>query len=162
MMDTRSGSIDPGIILHLLEKKKKNAKKISHELYYESGLLGISGFSSDMRDIIEKSLKGNSRAALALDIYIHRLNGLIGSMMARLKGLDVLVFTAGIGENAPLVRERVCDAFSFLGMKLDKKKNEQVASQDRELSTADSKIKVLLVHTQEAFEIARECWKKII
>lgn len=160
MMDTRSGSIDPGIILHLLGKKQKSPEEISHELYKESGLLGISGFSSDMRDIIEKSLQGNGRAALTLDIYIHRLNTLIGAMIAALKGIDVLVFTAGIGENAPLVRERACDAFSFLGLELDRRKNAQTSSEDCEVSTAESKIKVLLVHTQEAFEIASECWKK--
>lgn len=157
MMDTRSGSVDPGIILHLL--KKKSLEKISHELYQESGLLGISGISSDMRNIIEH--RSDKRAALALDIYIHRLNALIGSMVAALQGINVLVFTAGIGENAPLLRERVCDAFAFLGMSLDKIKNEQNSSQDRELSSQDSKIKVLLIHTQEAFEMACECWSKI-
>lgn len=155
MMDTRSGSIDPGIILHLLKKKKLD--ELTHELYQESGLLGLSGISSDMRDIIEKSLKGNTRAQIALDVYIHRLNALIGSMMASLKGMDALVFTAGIGENAPLIRESVCETFSFLGLKLDKIKNEQVAAEDRVVSTADSKVKVLLIHTQEALEIAREC-----
>ncbi len=161
MMDTRSGSIDPGIVLYLLGKKKKNLEELSHELYKESGLLGISGVSSDMRDVIEKSLKGDIRASTALDIYIHRLNTLIGSMIASLKGIDVLIFTAGIGENAPLIRERVCNAFSFLDMKLDKEKNEQISSEDRELSIKSSKLKVLLIHTQEAFEIARECWKRI-
>lgn len=158
MMDTRSGSIDPGIILHLL-KKKKNAKEITRELYDESGLLGVSGISSDMRDIIEKSIKGNARARVALDVYLHRLNALVGAMAAGLKGLDTLVFTAGIGENAPLVREKVCADFSFLGLKLDKTANEQISTKDRELSAPDSKIKVLLIHTQEAFEIACECWK---
>lgn len=158
MMDTRSGSIDPGIILYLLEKKKKSVQALSDELYYASGLLGISGTSSDMRDIIDQ--KDDSRSAIAFEIYIHRLNALIGSMMAALKGIDVLVFTAGIGENASLVRERACDNFSFLNLHLDKKKNVKTSSEDGELSTPDSKVRVLLVHTQEAFEIARECWIK--
>jgi len=160
MMDTRCGSIDPGILLYLLEKKKKTLRELSSELYKESGLLGISGISSDMQDVIEKSLNGNPRAAVALDIYTHRLNTLIGSMIAALKGLDVLIFTAGIGENAPLIRERVCDNFSFLEMELDKIKNEKISSEDRELSTEKSKIKALLIHTQEAFQIACECWKR--
>lgn len=160
MMDTRSGSIDPGIILHFLERKKKTLEELSHELYNESGLLGISGISSDMRDIIEKSLEGNTRAAIALDIYLHRLKALIGAMIAALQGIDVLIFTAGIGENASLLRERVCETFSFLEMKLDKTRNNQISSEDRELSTADSKTKVLLIHAQEAFEIACECWEK--
>ncbi|HSW87024.1 MAG TPA: acetate kinase [Rhabdochlamydiaceae bacterium] len=159
MMDTRPGSIDPGIILHFL--KKKNAEEISQELYYESGLLGVSGISSDMRDVMEKSAQGNARALLAFDVYLHRLNSLIGSMIASLQGIDVLIFTAGIGENTPLIREKVCETFSFLGLKLDKKKNIASSSEDREISTADSKIQVLVIHTQEAFEIARECWKKL-
>lgn len=159
MMDTRSGSIDPGIILHLLDKKK-SSKELSHILYKESGLLGLSGTSSDMRDIFEKSLKGDTRAELALDVYMHRLNSCIGSMVASLQGMDVLIFTAGIGENAWFIRERVCDAFSFLGVKLDKKKNKQNTSQEIELSTQDSKIKVLVIPTQEAFEIACACWER--
>ena len=160
MMDTRSGSIDPGILLYLLEKKK-SLQELSLELYKESGLLGISGISSDMRDVIKESLNGHSRAILALDIYIHRLTGLIGSMIAALEGIDVLIFTAGIGENVPLLRERVCHSFSFLGLQLDIEKNEQGSLKDIELSLEDSKIKVLLIHTQEAFEIASECFKKI-
>ena len=159
MMDTRSGSLDPGILLHLF--KKKTSEQLSHELYEESGLLGLSGISSDMRDIIEKGSQGNARAKLAFDVYIHRLNSCIGSMIASLKGLDVLVFTAGIGENAAIVREVVCNSFVFLGIKLDKAKNGQTHAEDCELSAADSKIKVLLIHTQEALEIARECWKLI-
>lgn len=158
MMDTRPGSIDPGILLHLL--KKKSAEEISQELYHESGLLGVSGISSDMRDIMEKMVEGNLHAQLAFEVYVHRLNSLIGSMIASLKGLDLLVFTAGIGENAALLRKRVCEAFSFLGLKLERAKNESASHEDMELSCKDSKVKILLIHTQEAFEIARECWKK--
>lgn len=158
MMDTRSGSIDPGIILHLLEKQ--SLRELSQKLYKESGLLGISGISSDMRDIIKQNLNNNPRATLALDIYIHRLNALIGSMIASLQGIDVLIFTAGIGENAPLLREKVCNSFSFLDIKLDGIKNSQISPDDREISTPDSKVKILLIHTKEAFEIACECFKK--
>jgi acetate kinase len=156
MMDTRSGTIDPGVILYLLKKKKGD--EISQELYYKSGLLGISGDSSDMRDIIEKA-SGNPRCKLALEIYLHRLCSCIGSMIASLQGLDVLVFTAGIGENSPEIRKKVCEHFSFLGIKLDEKKNSQELKQDCELST--SKIKVLVIHAGEAFEIARESMKKL-
>lgn len=159
MMDTRSGSIDPGIIMHLL--KKMTPEEILHILYNESGLLGVSGISSDMYDIIQASLNNNPRATMAFDIYIHRLNALMGAMIATLKGIDTLVFTAGIGENAPLVREKVCDNFCFLGLKLDKSKNEQISMEDRELSASNSRIKVLIIHTQEAFQIACECWSKI-
>lgn len=161
MMDTRSGSIDPGIILHLLEKKNKEVKQLSKELYEESGLLGVSGTSSDMRDIMEKSQQGDSRALLALDVYLHRLNSLIGSMIASLQGIDALVFTAGIGENAALLRKKVCENFSFLRLKLDQAQNERNHKEDCLLSTPDSKVQVLLIHTQEALEIARECLKNL-
>ena len=150
MMDTRSGSVDPGILLYL---QKKGVADLSHTLYKESGLLGVSGISSDMRDIIEKASFGNERAKLALEVYMHRLNSLIGSMIGSLGGLDVLVFTAGIGENALLIRKRVCEAFAFLGIKLDEKKTGDI------LSLPSSQVKVLLIHTQESFEIARECWR---
>lgn len=160
MMDTRSGSVDPGILLYLLKKKKKSATELSKILYQQSGLLGVSGISSDMRDIIEKQSKGDPRATLTLEIYLHRLSGLIGSMVASLKGIDVLVFTAGIGENAPLIRKRICNIFSFLGVRLDEKKNAVSHEEDCVLSLSNSKVKVLLIHTREAYEIARECWKK--
>lgn len=161
MMNTRSGSIDPGILLYFLEEKKKSVKAISNELYKESGLLGLSGISSDMRDIIEKSLDGDDRATLAFEVYLHRLTSLIGSMIASLQGIDVLVFTAGIGENAVLLRKRVCANFSFLGLTLDPKKNEIGHEEDCILSASDSKVKILLIHTQEALEIARECLKNL-
>ena len=158
MMDTRCGSIDPGIILYALQHQKKGTEQIAHELYHESGLLGISGISSDMRDILAQSRKGNSRASLALDLYLHRLNSSIGSMVASLQGLDLLIFTAGIGENAPLVRQRVCDNFSFLGIELDRQLNEKQGIKDATISNSDSRTQVLVISTQEAFEIACECW----
>lgn len=155
MMDTRSGSIDPGILLYL--SKKKTPSQISQELYHKSGLLGIFGKSSDMRDVIERSQKKDPRAILALEIYIHRLNACIGSMIASLKGIDTLIFTAGIGENAPLIREMVSTNFAFLGLKLDKKKNRANSQEDRILSAPNSKINVVVIHTKETLEIAREC-----
>lgn len=157
MMDTRSGTIDPGIIFHLLEKK--SPEKLIKELYFESGLLGLSGTSSDMRDILQGYIQKDERCSLAFEVYIHRLNALIGSMIASLEGLDTLIFTAGIGENVPLVRAKVAKAFSFLGLTLDPKKNETPIASDTEISANDSKIKVLVIHTQEGLEIARECWR---
>lgn len=127
MMDTRSGTIDPGILLYLFTKR--TAKQLTEDLYQKSGLLGLSGISSDMRDILKSQ---SPKAKLALDVYIHRLVSLIGSMVATLGGLDLLVFTGGIGENAPFIRNQVCDQLSFLNMN------------------------ILVVKTQEAFEIARE------
>jgi acetate kinase len=156
MMDTRSGTIDPGILLYLLEKKKRTVEELREELYEKSGLLGLSGISSDMRDILAKAAAGNSRAQLALDVYLHRLVSMTGSMIASLGGIDALVFTAGIGENAPLIRRGVCEPFSFLGLNLEEKPGPSV---DRVVSSPSSKVKILVIHTQEAFEIARECWK---
>lgn len=160
MMDTRSGSIDPGILLYLLEKKKKTITSLSQDLYHRSGLLGVSGISSDLRDIQSAEAKGNERAKLALDIYLHKLTGAIGSMIASLQGIDTLVFTAGIGENAPLIRQEACKAFAFLGLTLDPEQNSIRSSADKLISTARSTVAVLLIHSQEALEIARECWKK--
>jgi len=151
VMDTRSGSIDPGILLYLL-KKKITPEKLSHELYEKSGLLGISGISSDMRDILANN---HPRAKLAIDVYLHRLVSSIGSMVSSLGGLDVLVFTAGIGENSALIRKEVCTRLAFLGITLD----ELQINGDQILSSPYSKVKVLLIHTQEGFEIAYECWK---
>ena len=158
MMDTRSGSVDPGILLYLL-KKGQCIDELSRKLYEESGLLGISGISSDMRDLLKKTEEGDRRAALAIDIYVHRLTAMIGSMVASLGGVDALVFTAGIGENASLIRQRVCDRLLFLG--IDLAKTEHNTPEDHILSGSNSKVKVLVIHTQEAFEIARECWKKM-
>jgi acetate kinase len=160
MMDTRSGSIDPGIILHLLMKKNKTAEELYTELNKKSGLLGISGISSDMRDILEKSESEDPRATLALEIFLHRLNSCIGSMIASLKGVDLIIFTAGIGENASLIRKKVCDNFSFLNLKIDDNKNNERHQEDTLLSDPDSQVKVLLIHTQEAFQIAKESFIK--
>ena len=157
MMDTRSGSVDPGILLYL--SKKKTPDELSKELYEESGLLGISGISSDMRDILNKASQGNERARLTIEIYVHRLISMIGSMIATLGGIDALVFTGGIGENALTLRQQVCDSLGFLGIHLSK--HQSNGPEDHILSSSDSKVKVLLIHTQEAFEIARECWQKM-
>lgn len=153
MMDTRSGTIDPGILLHLL--KKKTREELSEELYQKSGLLGLSGVSSDMRDVLEQASQSHERAQLAVDVYVHRLVSAIGSMAASLSGLDTLVFTGGIGENASFIRKKVCERLSFLGVHLS---DSEEGKEDRDLSLSESRVKVLLIHTQEAFEMARECW----
>jgi acetate kinase len=157
MMNTRSGTIDPGIVLERL--KKTNLDTLTHELYRESGLLGVSGVSSDMREILKSAHEGHARAKLAFDMYIHRLSSCIGSMIASLSGLDALVFTAGIGENTPILRKKVCEHFSFLGIELDDEKNDRTFGVDCDIAKKKSKIRVLAIHTQEAFEIARECWR---
>jgi len=154
MMDTRSGSIDPGILLYLLKKKGKTAEDLSIDLYEKSGLLGLSGISSDMRDVLEKAQLGDVKGQLAIDVYLHRLISMIGSMIASLNGIDTLVFTAGIGENSTYIRKHVCEGLSFLGIDL----LENDFSKDHIISSEKSKVSVLVIHTEEAFEMAREGW----
>ena len=158
MMGTRSGAVDPSILIHLMRHEGYDADKLDHLLNRASGLLGISGISNDMREITAAIETGNSRAQLALDLYIHRLRACIGSMLASLEGLDVLVFTAGVGENAPVIRSLACQSFAFLGLKLDETQN-QSRPRDQEISTPDSTVKVLVIHTQEDWAIAHDCWK---
>ena len=158
MMGSRSGAIDPGIIIHLLRRSDLTSEKLDNILNRNSGLKGISGVSSDMRQIGEAITQGNERAQLALDIYIHRLRAGIGAMLTSLGGLDALIFTAGVGENSAVVRAAACEAFGFLGLKLDGEKNQN-SPVDEDIAAVDSATRVLVIHTQEDWEIARECWK---
>lgn len=158
MMGTRSGSVDPGILTYLLRQGQMQPNEIDDVLNQRSGLLGISGLSEDMREILAAMKRGHSRARLAFDMYVHRLQAGIGAMSAVLGGIDALIFTAGVGENAPEVREAACKPFSFLGLKLDGVANVN-ASSDQDIASADSSVRVLLVRAQEEWAIARECWK---
>jgi acetate kinase len=157
VMGSRSGSIDAGILIHLLRQPDMDVEKLDRILNRESGLLGVSGISADLRLILQAIAEGNSQAQLAFDVYVHSLRSHIGSMLASLGGLDVLVFTAGVGENAPAVRAAACAGFEFLGLKLDLDKNNQRLL-DVDIAAPDSTVRVLVIHTQEDWEIARECW----
>jgi acetate kinase len=158
MMGNRSGAVDPGILIYLLRQENYTADKLDNVLNKASGLSGISGISGDMRQIFAAISQGNSRAQLAFDIYIHRLKSYIGAMVASLEGLDVLVFTAGVGENSQEVRKEVCDRLEFFGVKIDAETNSQKPV-DVDISTSDSKVRVLVIHTQEDWQIACECWQ---
>lgn len=158
MMGSRSGSVDPGILIYLLQQKGQSAEELDNTLNKASGLKGISGISSDMRQILSAMKEGNSRAKLAFDIYVQRLRFYIGAMLAMLGGLDALVFAAGVGENSADVRAGACEAFGFLDLKLDEEKNARSPA-DSDISTHDSGVRVLIVHTEEDWEIAKECWK---
>jgi len=158
MMGSRSGSVDPGILIHLLRQEGYTADQLDQELNKESGLKGVSGISADLRQVMAAIEAGNPRAQLALDLYIHRLRSGIGSMLASLEGLDALVFTAGVGENSPIVRSRVCQAFEFLGLKLDHPQNEN-RPVDKDIATADSTVRVLVIHTQEDWAIVQDCYR---
>ena len=158
MMGSRSGAIDPGIIIHLLRRSHLSAEYLDNILNRNSGLLGISGVSSDMRLVGEAIKDGNDRAQLALDIYLHRLRSGIGEMLASLGGLDALIFTAGVGENSAVVRAAVCEVFGFIGLRLDDKKNLN-SPVDDDIAAVDSAVRILVIRTQEDWEIARECWE---
>jgi acetate kinase len=158
MMGTRPGSLDPGILTYLIRKHGYSAPALDVILNQKSGLLGISGISNDMREVLAAKRHGNARARLAFHIFIHRLRAQIGNMLASLAGLDALIFTAGIGENSAEVRTAACDAFEFLGMKLDSKRNLR-SRPDTDVASAKSKIRVLVIRAQEDWAIARECWK---
>ena len=158
MMGTRSGSVDPGILTFLMRQGQLDGQDIDRVLNQKSGLLGISGLSSDMRDILAGIRQGHQRAKLAFDIYVHRLRAAIGGMVAVLGGIDALVFTAGVGENSPEVRAAACSGLEFLGLRLDSKTNAQ-PSLDQEISAADSSVRVLVIRAEEDWAIAKDCWK---
>ncbi|MBN3959883.1 acetate kinase [Nostoc sp. NMS8] len=158
MMGSRSGSVDPGILIYLLRHCNYSVEKLDELLNKASGLKGISGVSSDMREVREAIAQGNSRAQLAWDIYVHRLRSAIGAMLASLGGLDALVFTAGVGEHSPEIRQAACEAFGFIGLKIDLEKNQQQPV-DEDIATPDSAVRVLVIHTQEDWAIAQQCWQ---
>jgi acetate kinase len=158
MMGTRSGSVDPGILTFLMRQHGFDAYQIDDMLNKKSGLLGISGLSGDMRDILAGIHRGNERAKLAFDLYVHRLRTAIGGMAAVLEGLDVLVFTAGVGENSPEVRAATCKGLEFLGVTMDLNRNKE-SLLDRDISSPDSRARVFVIQAAEDWAIAGECWK---
>jgi acetate kinase len=148
-MGTRSGALDPGVLLYLLDERGMDARAIEKLIYTKSGLLGVSGVSSDMRVLCESS---DPRAALAVDFFIHRIGRELGSLAAALGGLDAIVFTAGIGEHAVQVRERVCRQAAWLGVELDDRAN---ADNGPRISTASSRTAAWVIPTNEELMIAR-------
>ncbi|MEA5564705.1 acetate kinase [Anabaena sp. UHCC 0399] len=161
MMGSRCGSLDPGIIIYLMRQHNYSAERLDYVLNKASGLRGISGVSSDLPQVMEAITQGNYRAQLAWDIFVHRLKANIGSMLASLGGLDVLIFTAGIGEKSAGIRQAAAEAFGFLGLKIDPQKNQNNPV-DEDISTPDSTVRVLVIHTQEDWAIAQECWHLLI
>lgn len=158
MMGTRCGDIDPSIIPFLQNEKNLSASEMDKLMNAESGFKGITGFSSDTRDIISEAEKGNDRAKLALDMFCGRVKQTIGAYAAELDGVDVLIFTAGIGENSSVIRERVCENLTFLGIELDQQLNQQ---NSRRISTEASKVEVLVVETNEELMIVRDTFNLI-
>ncbi|KUO70077.1 MAG: acetate kinase [Clostridia bacterium BRH_c25] len=159
-MGTRSGDIDPAIVKYIAEKENINVAKVDEILNKKSGVLGMSGVSSDFRDIEDAAEKGNVRAKLALDVFVHKVKKYIGAYAAVMNGVDAIIFTAGLGENSGYIRSEVCKDMSFLGIELDEAKNN-VRGKETDLSKAGAKVKILLVPTNEELMIARDT-KKII
>ena len=160
MMGSRSGSIDPGILLYLLTEQGYDATTLDTLLNQQSGLKGLSGISHDMRQVKAAMKSGNLRAKLAWDVYIHRIRSGIGAMLMSLNGLDALVFTAGVGEHDSEVRSAVCHGLGFLGLTLDEAVN-QADTGDRDIAEQDCPIRIWVLQTQEAWQIARSCWREI-
>ena len=154
MMGTRSGTIDPGILLYLLRHKGLEVNALDKALNYESGLLGVSGVSSDMRPVLS-ALPSNPDARLAVEVYVHRIRQTIGAMAATLGGVDALVFTAGVGEHAPEIRRRVCANLNFLGLELDRSANEACQA-DADVAVPTSAARILVIATREDLAIMRE------
>ena len=160
VMGTRSGSIDPTIPIYLMKNNNLSIEEVDNLLNKKSGVLGISEVSSDFRDIEEEAMKGNEKASLALDIFHYKIKTQIGSYIAALNGVDIIIFTAGVGENGPETREAILKDMEFFGIVLDKEKNK-VRGKIQEISAENSKVKVFVIPTNEELVIARET-KKII
>jgi len=155
-MGTRSGNIDPSLIPYIMEKTNKSAVEVLNVLNRESGLLGVSGFSSDLRDITDEAKRGNERAELALEVFGSSIHKYMGSYAARMGGVDAIIFTAGVGENSALIREKVLDSLEFMGVYIDKKTNNQTVGTEATISHSYSPVKVLVIPTDEEVMIARE------
>jgi acetate kinase len=157
IMGTRCGDVDPAVIPFLMGKEEIDFKEMNDILYKKSGFIGLSeGISSDKRDLEEKANEGNKKAKRALDVLHYGLKKYIGAYTAVMNGLDVLIFTAGIGENSPALRKDVCKELSFFGIKIDDKKNDAAKGVQAIISTEDSKVKVMVIPTNEEFMIARD------
>lgn len=154
-MGTRCGDIDPAIVKFISEKEKLDLNGVDKLLNKQSGVLGVSGVSSDFRDIEEAAAKGNERAKLALDIFAYRVRKYIGAYAAAMGGIDAIVFTAGLGENSPEMRASICEGLEFLGVEIDEEKNN-VRGKEVDISKDGSKVRVLLIPTNEELMIARD------
>src|SRR5690606_34250906 len=160
IMGTRSGNIDPSVIFYLVNQLGYDIAQVDTLLNKRSGMLGLTGFS-DMRDILKAIDAGDKNAKLAYDMYAYRIKKYIGSYAAAMNGLDAIIFTAGVGENDPDLREMVCCDMEFLGITFNAEENKIRAKGLRELNLPDSRVKVLVVPTNEELEIAKQCFELI-
>lgn len=158
VMGTRSGDIDPAIVFFLMDKLGLNASEANNYFNKKSGMLGLSGVSNDLRDVLEAAASGNEKAQVALDVYYNRVKGYIGSYIAQLNGCDALVFTAGVGENAIDIRENICKDLEYLGIKIDTEKNK-VRGKEIDVATEDSQVRIFVIPTNEELVIATDTYR---
>jgi acetate kinase len=156
VMATRSGSVDPGLLLWVQRHGDIDPVEAERALDSEAGLLGLSGRSTDTRELLAAAEAGDERAALALEVYLHRLRASIAAMVAAMGGLDAMAFTGGVGEGSPEIRGRACDGLGFLGLALDAERNEIPETADRDLSSPGAGAATLLIHAREDLEIATQ------
>ncbi len=156
MMGTRVGDIDPGTLTFLMTKHGLSANELQNIINKESGVLGVSGISSDMREIEAAVAAGDERACLALDMYMLRITKYIGAYAAEMGGVDIIVFTGGVGENQAGLRADVCETLGFMGVKINKEFNAGIRGVEATISTEDSPVKVVVIPTDEELMIARD------
>ena len=156
VMGTRCGDVDPAMVLFIMEKEGLSPHECDMLMNHECGLLGVSGISSDMRDLLKAFQEGNDRARLALQMYTYRIRKYIGMYSASMNGVDLIVFTGGVGENAALIRNMCCTDMEYLGIDFDEEKNKKAIGIEGELTAQDSKVRVLCVPTNEELVIARD------
>jgi acetate kinase len=159
-MGSRSGDLDPSIITYLMEKEKLSVDDMNYILNKESGVYGISQISLDFRDIETEAISGGYHAKLALDVYHYLTACYVARCAVAMGGIDVLTFTAGVGEKSPISRKAICEQLEFLGVKIDDEKNE-IRGEEAELSAEDSRVKIYTIPTNEELMIARETLKEI-
>lgn len=160
MMGTRSGTVDPGILLHVLRERGMSVDELDEVLHKKSGLLGVSGISADFRRVEAAAAEGDPRARLAMGMYAYRVRAMIGALAVTLGGIDALVFTGGIGENSAELRRDVCDGLECIGVHLDPQRNHS-AQPDTDIASPGSPTRVLLIHTREEYMIARETQRQV-
>jgi acetate kinase len=160
VMGSRSGAVDPGLLIYVLRHKGLDPDRLDHALNHESGLLGMSGIASDMRRVLAAAATGDPRAGLAIDVYVHRLRQTIGGMVVSLGGIDALVFTAGVGEHSPEIRWCTCDGLGFLGLELDHAVNA-ASRPDADVASPESAARVLVIATREDLTMLREVTRLI-
>lgn len=161
VMGTRPGDVDPGAILHLMARLQMPLEEVTDLVNKRSGLLGLSGSTNDMRTLLEAERNGDDRASLAIEVFCYRIKKYIGAYLAVLNGADALIFTGGIGENAPAIRARACESLDALGILIDPEKNERARGTEMEISAGASRTKVWVIPTNEELLIARETMRLI-